>query len=76
MNGQTGKMCADDLADNPLYYTWFKRIYLIVQLIDFILGFLVLKRIDREVGFETFDFIVVTSKNPLKESSKHGIIEA
>ena len=39
MNGQTGKMCTDNLPENPLYYRWYKIIYLIIHLAEIILGF-------------------------------------
>ena len=52
MNGQTGEMCTDNLPENPLYYRLFKIIYLILQLIEFGLGFLLIKRFISEAGFD------------------------
>lgn len=53
MNGQTEEMCTDDLPENPLYYRLFKIIYLILQLIEFGLGSLLIKRFISEAGFNS-----------------------
>ncbi|MDD7516408.1 hypothetical protein [Ruminococcus flavefaciens] len=50
MNGQTGKICTDDLPENPLYYRWYKIIYLIIQLAELVLGFLYFRRFLSEIG--------------------------
>ena len=50
MNGQTGKMCADDLPENSMYYRWYKIIYLIIQLAELVLGFLYFRRFLSEIG--------------------------
>ena len=62
MNGQTGKMCTDNLPDNPLYYRSFKIIYLILQLAEFVFGFLLLKPFISETGFisEIIGMIILT----------------
>lgn len=59
MNGQTGKMRVDNLPDDPLYFSSFKKIYLIIQIIELVLGYLFLRYIDKQVNFELFEFIVI-----------------
>ena len=51
MNGQTGKMCIDSLPENSFYHCLYKIIYLIIQLLELILGYLLLK-----------DFFIFTEK--------------
>lgn len=53
MNGQTGKMCADSLPDNPNYHRLYKIIYLILQLIEFGLGALLIKSFISGAGFNS-----------------------
>jgi hypothetical protein len=59
MNGQTSKMRVDNLPDDPLYFSSFKKIYLIIQIIELVLGYLFLRYIDKQVDFELFEFIVL-----------------
>ena len=43
MNGQTGKLRVDDLPDDSLYFSAFKKIYLIIQIIDLFFRIIVFK---------------------------------
>ncbi|WP_295092177.1 hypothetical protein [Ruminococcus sp.] len=61
MNGQTGKMCADSLPNNPLYHRLYIIIYLILQLAEFAAVFLYFKPylFETEINSEIIGIIVM-----------------
>ena len=61
MNGQTGKMCADSLPNNPLYHRVYKIIYLIIQLAEFAAVFLYFKPylFETEINSDIIGIIVM-----------------